>query len=176
MKTLLAASLLSLSLAAPALAQSANGTVGQSGADAVGNASILPGTAGGGGSTGTGGSAGGSGTIGSGGSVIDNGSIDRGTTQSTVPDVTVPNAGSPGEGATGDNGGTDAIDPGTTQSTPSTSIPNATLPNLNQPGTSTGSGVAPRSSGGIPNSLNGNGAGVPGSTSTGPSGGGSSAY
>lgn len=166
MKTLLAASFLAISFAAPALAQSADGTIGRSGAAAVDDASILPGAGSSSGNASTGLS--GDGVSGSGGT------IDSGTTQSTVPDATIPNASATGQGASGDNGGSGgALDRGTTQSTTGGEISNATRPNLNQPGTSLDSGVAPRSSGGIPNSLNGSG--VPGSTA-GSASGGSSAY
>lgn len=135
MKTLLVASLLALGLASPVLAQSNDpGVAGsdagiagaRTGAEAVGDASILPGAAG---------SAAG-------------GSVDGSTTRSVAPSVSIPDV----------------------------SVPNATLPNVNRPGTGIDGTITPRSSGSIPNSLNGNGAGVPGSTSTGPAAGGSSGY
>ncbi len=115
--------------------------------DAVGNASILPG--------------GGSGAS----NVLP---ADPGQS-STLPNR---NGGSGGSAAGLDNGTTQSLSPNATA--PNTMTPNGTTSNLNQPGTSLNGGVVPNSSGSIPNSLNNNG--VPGSTSTGPAGGGSSAY
>lgn len=142
MKTLLAASLFAFALASPALAQSTGTTtpssdagIVRSGAEAVGDASILPG-----GAVGNDAAAG---TVGNGTATGSGGTVDGGTTRSVTPGV---------------------------------SIPNATLPNVNRPGTGIDGAVTPRSSGGIPNSLNGSGSGVPGSTSTGPASGGSSAF
>lgn len=155
MKTLLAASLLAAALATPALAQSTDGTIGRTSSEAVGDASILPGGA----------VPGGTSTdiisddaSGSAGSRTGLGSIDRGTTQSTVPDVSIPNAGISGQATPGDNGigtpmgsGTGAGMSGSTQ--------------LNRDAPGAGLGSVPRSGGGISSSSSG--AGVP-------SGGGSS--